>query len=111
MLPSWKKQITHQKAWKCLCHDLHYNWLTLTGHIGLAVPDVGKACERFEKLGVTFVKKPSDGNDAFFFSSEAIKSYLVEETGYESRQTSKTELSVLFFRMSRDFDGAHEISL
>ncbi|XP_044182399.1 lactoylglutathione lyase-like isoform X1 [Acropora millepora] len=30
------------------------------GHIGLAVPDVGKACERFEKLGVTFVKKPSD---------------------------------------------------
>lgn len=31
------------------------------GHIGLAVPDVGKACERFEKLGVTFVKKPSDG--------------------------------------------------
>ena len=46
-----------------------------------------------------------------FFSSEAIKSYLVEETGYESRQTSKTELSVLFFRMSRDFDGAHEISL
>ncbi|XP_068682822.1 lactoylglutathione lyase-like [Montipora foliosa] len=31
------------------------------GHIGFAVPDVEKACERFEKLGVTFVKKPSDG--------------------------------------------------
>lgn len=25
------------------------------------VPDVDKACERFESLGVKFVKKPSDG--------------------------------------------------
>lgn len=25
------------------------------------VPDVYKACERFEKLGVKFVKKPDDG--------------------------------------------------
>lgn len=25
------------------------------------VPDVYKACERFEKLGVNFVKKPVDG--------------------------------------------------
>jgi len=31
------------------------------GHIGLAVPDVDKACERFEKLGVKFVKKPNEG--------------------------------------------------
>lgn len=31
------------------------------GHIGFAVPDVEKACERFENLGVTFVKKPNDG--------------------------------------------------
>lgn len=25
------------------------------------VPDVYKACERFEKLGVNFIKKPDDG--------------------------------------------------
>ncbi|XP_043204489.1 lactoylglutathione lyase-like [Amphibalanus amphitrite] len=31
------------------------------GHIGLAVPDVEAACERFEKLGVKFVKKPNEG--------------------------------------------------
>ena len=27
----------------------------------MVVPDVEKACERFEKLGVEFVKKPNDG--------------------------------------------------
>lgn len=32
-----------------------------TGHIGIAVPDVSKACKRFEELGVKFVKKPDDG--------------------------------------------------
>ncbi|CAG9831847.1 unnamed protein product [Diabrotica balteata] len=31
------------------------------GHIGVMVPDVYKACERFEKLGVKFVKRPDDG--------------------------------------------------
>ncbi|XP_068901655.1 lactoylglutathione lyase [Tenebrio molitor] len=31
------------------------------GHIGVMVPDVGKACERFEKLGVNFIKRPQDG--------------------------------------------------
>ena len=32
------------------------------GHIGFSVPDVYAACERFEQLGVTFVKRPDDGN-------------------------------------------------
>lgn len=31
------------------------------GHIGVTVPDVYAACERFEKLGVDFVKKPDEG--------------------------------------------------
>lgn len=31
------------------------------GHIGFMVPDVDKACKRFEELGVKFVKKPNDG--------------------------------------------------
>ncbi|MGB1882924.1 MAG: lactoylglutathione lyase [Gammaproteobacteria bacterium] len=31
------------------------------GHIGLSVPDVYAACERFEELGIEFVKRPDDG--------------------------------------------------
>jgi len=31
------------------------------GHLGISVPDVYAACERFEKLGVEFVKRPDDG--------------------------------------------------
>ncbi len=31
------------------------------GHIGFSVPDVYAAANRFEKLGVKFVKKPDDG--------------------------------------------------
>ncbi|KAL7173739.1 hypothetical protein ACSBR2_033070 [Camellia fascicularis] len=31
------------------------------GHIGITVDDTIKACERFEHLGVEFVKKPDDG--------------------------------------------------
>ncbi|MBL6689359.1 MAG: lactoylglutathione lyase [Pseudomonadales bacterium] len=32
------------------------------GHIGISVPDVYQACERFDQLGVEYVKRPDDGN-------------------------------------------------
>lgn len=32
------------------------------GHIGFAVPDLQAACERFDELGVEFVKRPDEGS-------------------------------------------------
>ena len=32
------------------------------GHIGISVPDVYTACDRFDELGVTYVKRPDAGN-------------------------------------------------
>ncbi|XP_064402879.1 lactoylglutathione lyase-like [Halichondria panicea] len=71
------------EAWKWLLTrrgtiELTHNWGTETdptftgyhngnsdprgfGHIGIAVPDVYKACDRFETLGVPFIKTPTGG--------------------------------------------------
>lgn len=32
------------------------------GHLGISVPDVYAACQRMDKLGVKFIKRPEDGN-------------------------------------------------
>ncbi|GJQ75441.1 hypothetical protein Trydic_g23608 [Trypoxylus dichotomus] len=42
-------------------YDIGYSQNAGFGHIGIMVPDVQKACERFEKLGVNFLKRPQDG--------------------------------------------------
>lgn len=31
------------------------------GHLGISVPDVNAACERFEELNVPFIKRPDEG--------------------------------------------------
>jgi lactoylglutathione lyase len=32
------------------------------GHIGISVPDVYSACERFDSMGVEFIKRPDEGS-------------------------------------------------
>lgn len=32
------------------------------GHIGISVPDLDAACQRFDDLGVEFIKRPDEGN-------------------------------------------------
>lgn len=43
----------------------------------MVVPDVDKACERFETLGVEFVKKPNDGKSSLMMVSQTFTIHFI----------------------------------
>ena len=76
-------ELTHNHGTEDLAETPYHNGNTDPrgfGHIAVTVDDVEAACERFEKLGVQFKKRPQDGkmrHIAFILDPLSPLSYLV----------------------------------
>ncbi|MEL7516907.1 MAG: lactoylglutathione lyase [Pseudomonadota bacterium] len=73
------------------------------GHIGISVPDVFAACERFDALGVEFVKRPDEGKMRGLAFIKDPDGYWIEVL----EANSLAELSVAMSEPEADEQGDH----